>query len=101
MHERLSGPEEDVENEAVDRGPQNLRRDLANINALENNVYSLLLHKLNEIFVKNENNIALYFFTVWPSTSDCTFFNSRLPGPRASRDSRWLPAFNLTSMFPK
>ena len=43
--------------------------------------------------------MALYFVKVWPSTSQCTFFNICLPGPRALRDSRWLPSFNLTLMF--
>ena len=29
--------------------------------------------------------MALYFVTVWPSASECTFLNIRLPGPSASR----------------
>ena len=44
--------------------------------------------------------MALYFVSVWPSASESiSFSNIRLPGPSASRDSRWLPSFDSTSMF--
>ena len=49
--------------------------------------------------LKFGRNMELYLITVWPSTSECTFFNIRPLGPRASRDSRWLPSFDSTSMF--
>ena len=29
------------------------------------------------------------------------FLNIHLPGPSASRDSRWLPSFDSTSIFPE
>ena len=57
-------------------GLQNLPRDLANVNALENNVSSLSLHKFNEILLKFGKYMALYFVTVWQSTSECTFFTA-------------------------
>ena len=41
-----------LKTESIGRGFQHLPRDLANVNVLENNVWSLLLHKFNEIFVK-------------------------------------------------
>ena len=41
-----------LKTEAVGRGFQRLPRDLGNVNVLENNVWSLLLHILNDLFVK-------------------------------------------------
>ena len=39
-----------LETEAEGRGFQHLPRDLANVNVLENNVWSLLLLNFNEMF---------------------------------------------------
>ena len=51
-------------------------------------------------------NSTIYLLKFWEtlwhyilSASECTFLNIRLPGPSASRDSRWLPSFDSTSMF--
>ena len=41
-----------LKTEAADRGFQHLPGDLANVNILENNGWSLLLHKVDGIFVK-------------------------------------------------
>ena len=41
-----------LKTEAEGRGFQQLPRDLANVNALENYVWSLLLHKINLIAEK-------------------------------------------------
>ena len=54
-------------------GFQHLPRDLANVNVLENNVWSLLLHNFNEMFGNIAKNVALYFVNVWQSTPDCRF----------------------------
>ena len=43
-------PREVLKTEAGGRGFQQLSRDLANVNVLENNVLSLLLHNFNEMF---------------------------------------------------
>ena len=45
-------PRKMLKTEAAGRGFQHLPGDLAIINVLENNVWSLLLHKFNDIFVK-------------------------------------------------
>ena len=58
---------------AVGLGSQHLSRDLVNVNVLEKNVRSLLLYKFSEIFAKIWGNMALYFVTVWSSTSERTF----------------------------
>ena len=57
---------------AVDRDFQHLLRDLANVNILENNVWSLLLHKFNEIFVKFGKTMTLYSVTIWQSRRGST-----------------------------
>ena len=45
--------------------PREMLKQLVNVNVLENNVWSLLLHKINKIFDKNLlkmwNNILLPF----------------------------------------
>ena len=49
-------PRELLKTEAEGRGFQQHPRDLANVNALENNVWSLLLHKFNHNAEKNNKN---------------------------------------------
>ena len=39
-----------LKTEGKAQGFQQLMRDLANVNALKNNVWSLLLHKFNKVF---------------------------------------------------
>ena len=61
--------------------------------------YCIISTKCSVTFAKNE---ALYFVNVCQSTPDCRFFfNIRLPGPRASIDSRWPPSSDSTLMFQK
>ena len=75
--------------EAVGRGFQHFPRDLANVNVLENNVWSLLLHKFNEIFVKiwgKYGTILCHHLAV--NEGKLIIFNIQLPGPRASKESR-------------
>ena len=54
-------PREMLKTEAEGRGSQQLPRDLANVNALENNVGSLLLHKFN-YNAKNITKMAGHYF---------------------------------------
>ena len=56
-------PREMLKTEAVGRGFQHLPRDLANVNVLESNVWSLLLHKLNDLFVKIWETIWHYILS--------------------------------------
>ena len=55
-------PREMLKTEAEGRGFQQLLRDLANVNALENNVWSLLLHEINHNAEKN-NKISRALFS--------------------------------------
>ena len=54
-------PREMLKTEAEGRGFQQLPRDLANVNALENNVWSLLLHKFNHNAKKITKMAGHYF----------------------------------------
>ena len=86
-----------LKTEAVGRGFQHLPRDLANVNVLENNVRSLLLHKINDLFVKIWETIWHYILSPFGrQRASAHFLNIRLPGPSVSRDSRWLPSFDST-----
>ena len=55
-------PRELLKTEAEGRGFQQLPRDLANVNALENNVWSLLLHKFNHNAEKITKKMAGHYF---------------------------------------
>ena len=95
-------PREMLKTEAVGRGFQHLPRDRANVNVLENHVWSLLLHKFNEKFVKiweKYGTIVCHRLAV--NEGKLIFFNIHLPGPRASNDSRWRSSVDSTSMFRK
>ena len=87
-------PREMLNTDAVDRVFQHLPRDLPNVNVLENNVWSLLLHKFNDnrsIFVKFGKLYGTIFcHRLIVSEWVHIFLNIRFPGPSASRDSRWL-----------
>ena len=52
-----------LKTEAEGRGFQQLPRNLANVNALENNVWSLLLHNFNHNAEKNNKNGRPLFST--------------------------------------
>ena len=54
-------PREMLKTEAEGRGFQQFPRDLANVNAVENNVWSLLLHKFNHNAEKITKMAGLYF----------------------------------------
>ena len=60
-------PREVLKTEAKGRGFQQLPRDLANINVLENNVWSLLLNNFNERFGKICENMWHYIFLMFDS----------------------------------
>ena len=84
------------------QGFQHLPRGLANVNVLENNVWSLLLHKFNIIFVKIwEKYGTILCHRLEVNEGKLIIFNICLPGPRASKDSRWRSSFYSTSMFRK
>ena len=61
-----------LKTEAEGRGFQQLPSDLANVNVLENNVWSLLLHKFNRNAEKNNKNDRALFSTSsqLPSVAD-------------------------------
>ena len=95
-------PSEMLKTEAVCRGFQHLPRDLANVYVLENNISSLLLHKFNDLFVRIWETMWHYILSMFGhQRASAHFLNICLPGPRASRDSRWLPSFDSTSIFRK
>ena len=95
-------PRETLRTEAVGRGFQHLPRDLANVNVLENNVWSLSLHKVNDLFVKIWETIWHYILSPFGcQRASAHFLNIRLPGPSAPRDPRWLSSFDSTSIFRK
>ena len=95
-------PWEVLKTEAQCRGFQHLPRDLANVNILENNVWSLLLHDFNEMFGNIcEKCGTLFCLRLTVNAWLQLFINIRLPGPRASIDSRWPPSSDSTLMFQK
>ena len=67
-------PRKMLKNEAEGRGFQQLLRDLASVNALENNVWSLLLHKFNHNAKKNNKNGRALFST--SSQLPCWFLHA-------------------------
>ena len=67
-------PREMMKTEAEGRGFQQLPRDLANVNALENNVWSLLLHKFNHNAEKITKNGRALFST--SSQLPCWFLHA-------------------------
>ena len=89
-----------LKTEAVGRGFQHLPRDLANVNVLEkmfdrcycinSTIYLLKFGKLYG---------TILFHRLAVSERVHIFLNIRLPGPSASRDSRWLPSFDSTSIY--
>lgn len=95
----MPGPREVLKTEVfgLELGFQQVSRNLANANVLENNVWPLSLHKFNVMFVKICENVAQYFVSVWQSTPECIV----LLVPRASHGSRWLSSLDSTSVFQK
>ena len=82
------------------RGFQQLSKDLANVNIKKKQCLVAVLHKFKAIFVticEICGTRLCYRLTVnaWVHL----FINIRLPGPRASCDSRWLPSSDLMLIF--
>ena len=82
-------PREMLKTEAVGRGFHHLPRDLANVNVLENNVWSLLLHKVNDLlFVKVWETIWHYILLpVGRQRASAHFF--KYPSSRSERIKRF------------
>ena len=102
MHSRLPGPEGDVENLGLRPRFSTPPEGPGNVNVLENNFLSLLLHKFKDLFVKIWETIWHYILSHFGrQRASALFLNIHLPGPSVSRDSRWLPSIDSTSMFRK
>ena len=66
-------PWEVLKTEAVGRGFQHLPRDLANVNALQKHVWSLLLHKKWKHLLHFALSIALFCFAFSPMSRERNF----------------------------
>ena len=93
--------EGDIENRSR-LGFQHLPRGLANVDVLEKNVLSLLLHKFNDLFVKSWETIWHYILSPFGRQRASVHF-FKYPSSWSERIKRlkWLPSFDSTSMFRK
>ena len=67
-----------LKTEAGGRGFQHLPRDLANVNALKNRVWSLLLHKNWKHLLHFALFLALFFFIFSSMSHECNFLKTML-----------------------